>query len=62
MHIFIHFYFGHLEEEHGNDGYVNFKGLLVMEVVLTLGLAGIIWLEGQVASEIAMIQGNNLYN
>lgn len=61
MHIFIHFYIGHLEEEHGDNNYIKFRDMIVVEFVLTVGLAGIIWLEGEVSSEIAIIQGNNLY-
>jgi hypothetical protein len=46
MHIFIHFYIGHLEEEHGDNNYSKFRNLILAEFVLTLGLAGVIWLEG----------------
>jgi hypothetical protein len=50
MHIFIHFYIGHLEEEHGDNNYSKFRNLILAEFVLTLGLAGVIWLEGEVSS------------
>lgn len=35
--------------------------MLILEVVLTLCLSGIIYLEGEVSSHIAMIIGNRLY-
>lgn len=44
MHIFIHFYIGHQEEEHGEDSYGKFQNMIIVEFILTAGLAGIIWL------------------
>jgi hypothetical protein len=29
LHIFIHFYIGHLEEEYGNADYTKFKNLMI---------------------------------
>jgi hypothetical protein len=37
------------------------KSLMLYEVVLTLGLAGLIYLEGEVSSHLAVIVGNRLY-
>lgn len=37
------------------------KNLMFYEVVLTIGLAGLIYLEGEVSSYIAVIIGNKLY-
>lgn len=34
---------------------------MVIEVVLTLALAGVIYLEGEMSSSLAVIQGNVLY-
>jgi hypothetical protein len=35
---------------------------MLIELVLTLGLAGIIYLEGEVSSKLAVIKGNKLYS
>ena len=35
---------------------------MLLELVLTLGLAGIIYLEGEVSSKLAVIKGNKLYS
>ena len=35
--------------------------MIVIEVVLTFGLAGVLYYEGEVSSMIAIIQGNSLY-
>ena len=35
---------------------------MVVELVLTIGLAGIVFLEGEVSSKLAVIQGNRLYS
>lgn len=68
LHVFIHFYIGHLEEEHGENSYLKFQNMVVIEVILTFCLAGILYYEGDVSSKIAIIQGtywvyegNNLY-
>lgn len=57
LHVFIHFYIGHLEEEHGENSYMNFRSMVALEVVLTFCLAGILYYEGDVSSQIAIIQG-----
>ncbi len=44
-----------------DDGYQNYRNNLILEVVLTFCLSGIIYLEGEVSSYIAMIIGNRLY-
>lgn len=46
LHIFIHFYIGHMEEEFAKDDYSKYKNLMITEVVLTFCLAGLIYLEG----------------
>lgn len=35
---------------------------MLIELVLTIGLAGIIYLEGEVSSKLAVIKGNKLYS
>jgi hypothetical protein len=35
---------------------------MLTELVLTLGLAGILYLEGEVSSKLAVIKGNKLYS
>jgi hypothetical protein len=35
---------------------------MVIELILTIGLAGIVYLEGEVSSKLAVIKGNNLYS
>ena len=45
-----------------NDSYHNYKNLLFLEILLTICLAGIIYLEGEVSSYIAIIIGNKLYS
>lgn len=35
---------------------------MIIELILTVGLAGIIYLEGEVSSKLAVIKGNNLYS
>ena len=35
---------------------------MFLELILTIGLAGIIYLEGEVSSKLAVIKGNNLYS
>lgn len=35
---------------------------MLIELVLTIGLAGIIYFEGEVSSKLAVIQGNKLYS
>ena len=59
--MFIHFWIGHLEEEHGDNSYLAFRYMIVIEVVLTLGLSGVLYYEGEVSSKIAIIQGNSIY-
>lgn len=61
LHIFIHFYIGHLEEEYGNDDYTKYKNLMIAEVVLTFCLAGLIYLEGEISTILAVVIGNKLY-
>jgi hypothetical protein len=39
--------------------YIEFMGMIVVEIVLTVGLAGIIYYEGEVSSMIAVMQGIN---
>lgn len=58
MHVFIHFFIGHMEEEHGESGYYKFRNMMLLEVVLTMGLAGVLYYEGEVSSNIAIIQGS----
>lgn len=58
--MFIHFYIGHLEEEHGENSYLNFRNMVAIEVILTFCLAGILYYEGDVSSKIAIIQGTGL--
>ena len=48
-------------EAHGDEGYQNYRNMLILEVVLTFCLSGIIFLEGEVSSCIAVIIGNRLY-
>lgn len=62
MHVFIHFFIGHMEEEHGESGYYKFMNMMLLEVVLTLGLAAVLFYEGEVSSLIAIIQGNIIMN
>lgn len=61
LHIFIHFYIGHLEEEYGNDDYTKYKNLMIAEVALTFCLAGLIYLEGEISTILAVAIGNRLY-
>lgn len=61
LHIFIHFYIGHLGEEHGADDYNKYKNLMIVEVVLTFCLAGLLYLEGEFSTLIAIIIGNRVY-
>jgi hypothetical protein len=35
---------------------------MIIELVLTVGLAGIVYLEGEVSSKLAVIKGNTLYS
>lgn len=35
---------------------------MLIELILTIGLAGIIFLEGEVSSKLAVIQGNKLFS
>jgi hypothetical protein len=39
----------------------SFRNLMLIELVLTIGLAGILFLEGEVSSKLAVIKGNRLY-
>jgi hypothetical protein len=61
LHIFIHFYIGHEYEHRSRSGIKALKVLMEYELVLTLGLAGLIYLEGEVSSYLAVITGNKLY-
>lgn len=61
LHIFIHFYIGHEYEHRARSGLKALQSLMLYEVVLTLGLAGLIYIEGEVSSYLAMIAGNKLY-
>lgn len=62
LHIFIHFFIGHEYEEHQNNDLASFRNLMLIELVLTIGLAGILFLEGEVSSKLAVIKGNRLYS
>ena len=62
LHIFIHFYIGHLPEDQVKNPYYQFQNILLIEFILTMGLAGIIYFEGEVSSLVSIIQGNNLYH
>lgn len=57
LHVFIHFFIGHEIEANSDFSYLNFKSLIIVEVLLTLGLAGVLYYEGEVSSMIAIIQG-----
>ena len=46
LHIFIHYFIGHMEEEHGESTYIEFRLMVILEVVLTLGLALVLYYEG----------------
>ena len=59
--MFIHFWIGHLEEEHGDNSYLQFQYMIIIEVILTLGLSGVLYYEGEVSSKIAIMQGNSIY-
>ena len=61
LHIFIHFFIGHEYEDHQNNDYASFRNLMAIEFILTVGLAGIIYLEGEVSSKLAVIKGNQIY-
>lgn len=61
LHIFIHFYIGHEYEHRAQFGLEALKTLMIYEVVLTIGLGGLIYLEGEVSSHLAVIAGNKLY-
>lgn len=61
LHIFIHFYIGHLEEDYGNDDYNKYKNLMITEIILTFCLAGLIYLEGEFSTLLAIITGNKVY-
>ncbi len=30
LHIFIHFFIGHLSEDHGDEGYQNYRSMLML--------------------------------
>ena len=62
LHIFIHFFIGHEYEEHQTNDLASFRNLMLIELVLTIGLAGILFLEGEVSSKLAVIKGNRLYS
>jgi hypothetical protein len=55
--VFIHYWIGHLEEEHGETTYDSFQSMIIVEVMLTFGLAGVLYYEGDVSSWVAIIQG-----
>lgn len=61
LHIFIHFYIGHQYEHYSKKGLSSLKTLMIYELILTLGLCAIIFLEGEVSSALAVIKGNRLY-
>lgn len=60
MHVFIHYFIGHEMEEHGDSGYHKMRKMMIIEVILTMGLAGVLFYEGEVSSQIAIIQGTVL--
>ena len=35
--------------------------MIIIEIILTIGLAAVLYYEGEVSSKIAIIQGNTLY-
>ena len=61
LHIFIHFFIGHEYEHHEEQALDSMAQLMSYEVILTFGLALVIYLEGEVSSYIAIIIGNKLY-
>jgi hypothetical protein len=61
LHIFIHFYIGHEYEHSAHSGLSAMSNLMMYELVLTLGLAGLIYLESEVSSYLSIIAGNKLY-
>lgn len=61
LHIFIHFYIGHEYEHHSKKGLSALRTLMFYEVILTLGLSGIVFLEGEVSSHLAIMTGSILY-
>lgn len=61
LHIFIHFFIGHEYEHRAKEGIKSLRTLMFYEVVLTIGLAGLIYLEGEVSTHLAIITGNKLY-
>lgn len=44
LHIFIHFFIGHEYDEHQNNNLASFRNLMLIELILTIGLAGILYL------------------
>ena len=61
LHIFIHFFIGHEMEHRAKEGIQAVRTLMLYEVILTLGLGGLIYLEGEVSSHLSVITGNKLY-
>ena len=61
LHIFIHYWIGHLEEDHGRNSYLAFTSMIVIEVVLTIALAAVLFYEGEISSDLVLIQSNQLY-
>jgi hypothetical protein len=61
LHIFIHYFIGHLDEEQQDNPYLEFQNILMLEFIMTMALALIIYFEGEVSSLISIIQGNQLY-
>jgi hypothetical protein len=43
------------------EGLSSLRALMLYEVILTLGLAGIMFLEGEVSSHLAVMTGSSLY-
>ena len=43
LHIFIHYYIGHLDEDQQDNPYLEFQNILILEFILTIALAAIIY-------------------
>ena len=48
-------------EHRASEGIQAVTNLVLYEVILTVGLAGLIYLEGEVSSHLSVITGNKLY-
>jgi hypothetical protein len=61
LHVFINYQIGHEYKKGGEIPLHSFRLLLKFEVVLTVGLALMVYLEGAVSSAIAVAIGNSIY-